>query len=412
MNWLVRRVVALGVTSRWAFVSLVTLIYWLGPQSVRLFYPLRLQDLGAPDLVIGIGVGASSFAGLALAIPSGYLLDRFNSQRVLVISTFGLALTTGAFVFEVSVIVMIALMFLQGLFQMWVWLVLQEMITRVGDGEAATRQLSLFSLAWGVGLAAGPSVAAWIFSTWDFVTLSICCCVFSLVGTFGALLVPPVLRTIGRSDDEDSDADSGGGMFTTLRRSFGNSVVVGVMASSFVNIFVQSLRLSFYSLFLERQGVAVGTIGLLLSAIGVSSLGVRVVLPALTRRFGLVKPLVWSTWIAIIGVAMTPLSANIVFLTVGALMIGSGLGANPPITVQLLAGAEGRDRGMAVGLRMVANRSAQVIQPLVFGGIAAVVGLGFAFPIGGVLLAGTAVWMGRRLASIGEPGSGTRGDER
>ena len=392
----------LGVRSRWAFVSLVTLIYWFGPQSVRLFYPLQLKDLGASDLVIGLAAGASALTGLTLAVPSGYLLDRFDSQRVLVLSTLGLALTTGAFTLARSVPLMILLMFLQGSFQMWVWLVLQEMITRVGGGPAGVRQLSLFSLAWGVGLAAGPSVGAWIYDTWDFQTLNVCCLLFTLIGTVGALLVPVVLRRV-EARKRTAGAAGETGMFRALQRSFGNVVVIGVMASSFVNIFVQSLRTSFYSLFLERQGVSVGLIGLLLSTIGISSLGVRLFLPVLIRRFGQVRPLVWSTWTAIVGVAMTPVSANLVFLVAGALMIGVGLGANPPITVHLLAGAEGDDRGVAVGLRMLANRSAQLIQPVVYGGIAAAIGLAMAFPISGVLLGATAVWMGRRLATLDSP---------
>jgi MFS family permease len=340
---------ASGVRSRWSFVSLVTLIYWTGPQSVRLFYPLHLQALGATDMVIGLGAGASSIAGLVLAVPSGYLLDRFDSRRVLVLSTLALAVTTGAFTFASSVPLTILLMFLQGLFQMWVWLVLQEMMTRVGSGPSAARQLSLFSLAWGVGLAAGPSLGAAVYDAWGFHNLNIGCFLFTLVGTGGALLVPGVLREKTRGEQPP-------GMFKALHRSLGNSLVVGVMASSFVNIFVQSLRTSFYSLFLERQGVSLSVIGLLLSTIGASSLAVRLVLPFLLHRFGHVRPLVWSTWIAVVGVAMTPLSSDIVFLACGAVMMGSGLGANPPITVNLLAGAEGEDRGVAVGLRMLANR--------------------------------------------------------
>lgn len=381
------------VRSRWLFVSLVTLIYWTGPQSVRLYYPLHLQALGASDAVIGVAAGASSIAGLVLAVPSGYLLDRIDSRRVLVLATFGLACTTGAFTLASSVAVMILLMFLQGLFQMWVWLVLQEMMTGVGRGGSAARQLSIFSLAWGIGLAAGPSAGAWVYDTGGFQVLNVSCFLFTLLGVGGALFVPATpqgARQRGTS----------AGVSTTLRRSFGNALITGVMASSFVNIFVQSLRTSFYSLFLSRQGVTVGVIGLLLSTIGVSSLAVRLVLPAVTRRFGRVRPLVWSTWCAIVGVAMTPLSANVAFLAVGAVMMGAGLGANPPITVSLLASAEGDDRGVAVGLRMLANRTAQVIQPIIYGNIAAVIGLAFAFPISGVLLGATTVWMSRRLSVL------------
>lgn len=391
---------AFGVRSRWTFVSLVTLVYWTGPQSVRLFYPLHLQELGASDMVIGLAAGGSSVAGLVLAVPSGYLLDRFDSQRVLVLSTLALAFTIGAFALVSSIAVMILLMFLQGLFQMWVWLVLQEMMTRVGDGPAAARRLSLFSIAWGVGLAAGPSLGAWVYGARGFQVASVCCFLFTLAGTAGALLVPKALREVAPRSHPP-------GMVRALRRSFGSPLVVGVMTSSFVNIFVQSLRTSFYPLFLERQGVPVGVIGLLVSVIGVSSLAVRVVLPFLTRRFGQVGPLVWSTWIAIAGVSMTPLSSHVAFLTAGAVMMGSGLGANPPITINLLAGAESGDRGVAVGLRLLANRSANVVQPILYGGIAAVIGLGFAFPITGVLLGATAVWMSRRLSHLKSPGHGS-----
>ena len=260
--------------------------------------------------------------------------------------------------------------------------------------------MTLFSLAWGIGLAAGPSIGAWVYDIWGFNTVSASCGLFSLVGTFGALLVPPVLRHTARHVDDVEGSEPQKGIRGSLRRSFGSSVVIGVMVSSFANLYFQSLRLSFYPLFLQQGGVSVSSIGLLLSTIGVSSLAVRLVLPAIIRNFGMVKPLIWSTWIAILGVSITPLSTNPILLVVGALMMGVGLGANPPITVSLLARSRERDLGVAVGLRMVVNRSAQVVQPLVFGGMAAVIGLAIAFPVSGVLLGATAIWMARRLRSI------------
>ncbi|HET6153974.1 MAG TPA: MFS transporter [Marmoricola sp.] len=389
----------LGLRSRWAWISLATLIYWTAPQSIRLFYPLQMQHRGASDLVIGLAVAGSSVAGLVLAVPSGYLLDRFDSQLVLVVSTFGLAVTVGAFVLTTSVLAMAVLMFVQGLFQMWAWLVLQEMITRVGTGPRAEQQLSLFSLAWGVGMAAGPSVMAALYDHSSFGTLNVTCFGMVLIATVAACFVPSSLRATAPSTQADGPAERPG-IVVALRESFSNAAVVGVMASSFVNIFVQSLRTSFYSLYLEDHGVSITMIGALLSCIGVSSLAVRLVLRRLVRRHGFVRPLIWSTWIAIFGVAMTPISQNTAFLVVGALMIGSGLGANPPITVQLLAGRETGNRGTAVGLRMLANRTAQVIQPLVFGTLSATIGLAAAFPVAGVMLGGAAVWMARRLAPL------------
>jgi hypothetical protein len=235
---------------------------------------LKFKQLGASDPVIGLAPGASSVAGLVLAVRSGYLLDRFDVRRVLVVSTFGLAVTTGAFVLVST----IGWMILQGFFQMWVWLVLQQMMTRVGVGPDASRQLSLF---------------------------------------------------------------------------------------------------------LQRIGLSLGLIGALLSTIGASSLLVRPFLPAMIRRLGLIKPLIWSTWTAIVCVAMTPLCFNITLVVIGVITMGAGPGANPPITINLLAGAESDAEASRWGLRTVANRSAQVLQPIVYGTIASFIGIGVAFPISG-----------------------------
>lgn len=393
-----------GLRSRWAWVSFGTLIYWMAPQSVRLFYPLRMGDLGASDLVIGVAVAGSAVAGLVLAVPSGYLLDRFDSGRVLIVSMVGLAATIGGFVVTTSVLAMAALMFVQGLFQMWVWLVLQEMITRVGHGRQAERQLSLFSLSWGIGLAAGPAAVAWLYAAVGFQMLNVVCFVLILTAAGAGFLVPASLREVEPRPAPNRQTQQRVGMVTALRGSLSNAVVIGVMASSFVNIFVQSLRTSFYPLYLEGRGVSIALIGVLLSCIGVSSLAVRLVLGPLVRRFGFVRLLIWSTWLAVVGVAVTPVTTGPAFLVAAALMIGVGLGANPPITVQLLAGRETTNRGTAVGLRLVANRSAQVVQPLIFGALSVTVGLGVAFPLAGVLLGAATVWTSRRLAGFRDRG--------
>lgn len=386
-----------ALPSRWALLSLVTVLYWLGNQGLRPFLPIRLQELGASDPVIGAAVAGYAIIGLLLAIPSGRLFDRLPQHRLLVAAMLGLAVSTGLMPLATSVAVLAVFMLLNGVFGMWVWLLLQSMITRTGDGEGRRRQLALFSLTWGIGLAAGPAIGAVIFDMTDFTRLCLVVSGVSVIGGLAGLGVPPVLALPPDSGDGEPIKP---GVRAALARSFENPVLVTVLVSSFINLFVFSMRISFYPVYLERAGVALTSIGLLLSVIGVSSLAVRAVLPAIERRFGTLRILVWSTWAAIIGAASTPLTTQIEVLFVGALLIGVGLGANPPITVNLVAEhSDERDRGLAVGLRMMANRSAQVAQPLVFGAVAAVVPLALAFPLSGLMLAGMTVWMSLRLRS-------------
>ncbi|RZU31001.1 MFS transporter [Blastococcus saxobsidens] len=384
-----------ALSSRWAFLSLVTLLYWVTSQGIRPFLPIRLERLGASDFVIGLAVAAYAVVGLLLAIPSGRLLDRLSQRGLLVGAMLGLAVTTAALPLFRSVLLLSLGMIVNGLFAMWVWLVLQSMISSTGEGRVRRNQMALFSLTWGIGLAAGPSVGAVLYDRLDFTGLCLIMGVVTLVGGLAAAAAPSV-RPPGATDGDAAPEDAG--IRAALARAFENPILVSVLISSFINLFVLSMRISFYPVYLERAGVTITQIGLLLSVIGISSLAVRTILPLVERRFGTLRVLIYSTWLAIIGAASIPLTTNVVVLTAGAALIGVGLGANPPITVSLLAEhSDARDRGLAVGLRMVANRSGQVAQPLVFGGLAAAFGLGLAFPVSGVLLAGMTLWMSLRL---------------
>lgn len=384
-----------ALRSRWAILSLVTLLYWSTSQGLRPFLPIRLQELGASDFVIGLAVAAYALVGLLLAIPSGRLLDRLSQRRLLVASMVGFAVTTVLLIPLRSVALLSLGMIVNGLFAMWVWLVLQSMISSAGEGQGRRNQLALFSLTWGIGLAAGPSIGAVLYDQLGFTGLCVVLAVITLIGGVAAVASPAV-TPLGAKDGEAAPEDAG--IRAALSRALENPILVSVLISSFINLFVLSMRISFYPVYLERAGVTITQIGLLLSVIGISSLAVRTVLPAVERRFGTLRVLITSTWLAILGAASIPLSTEFAVLTIGALLIGIGLGANPPITVSLIAEhSDARDRGLAVGLRMVANRSGQVAQPLVFGGLAAVFGLGLAFPVSGAVLAGLTVWMAVRL---------------
>lgn len=373
----------------------MTLLYWVTGQGVRPFLPIRLQQLGASDLVIGLAIAAYALVGLLLAIPSGRLLDRLSQRRLLVAAMVGLALTTAMLSLLQSVLLLFLGMLINGLFAMWVWMLLQSMISSAGEGQGRRNQMALFSLTWGIGLAAGPSIGAVLYDHLDFTGLCVILGAVTLLGGAAALGAPNVLP-LGEKDGETPAEEAG--IRAALSRAFENPILVSVLISSFINLFVLSMRISFYPVYLERAGVAITQIGLLLSLIGISSLAVRTVLPGVERRFGTLRVLIASTWLAIIGAASIPLSTNIAVLTIGALLIGVGLGANPPITVSLLAEhSDARDRGLAVGLRMVANRSGQVAQPLIFGGLAGTLGLGLAFPVSAALLAGMTLWMSLRL---------------
>jgi MFS family permease len=154
-------------------------------------------------------------------------------------------------------------------------------------------------------------------------------------------------------------------------------------------MYVISIRSTFYPLALQDRGVPVPLIGVLLSIMGIASLAVRSLLPALSRRFGAGAVLVSGTVAGVVGISVTPWLVHPFLLVALAVITGAGYGSNPPVVMQLLTQhSADANRGLVMGLRATAGRLAQVTQPLAFGALAALVGVAAAFPIsGGVLLA-------------------------
>jgi hypothetical protein len=93
-------------------------------------------------------------------------------------------------------------------------------------------------------------------------------------------------------------------------------------------------------------------------------------------------------------------------LVVAAVVIGAQIGLNPPITVELMARfSTPAERGLAAGMRTTVNRLAQTSQPVVFGGMASMVGLVAAFPASFVILSGLAYGVVRSIGRVQAEGS-------
>lgn len=107
-------------------------------------------------------------------------------------------------------------------------------------------------------------------------------------------------------------------------------------------------------------------------------------------------------WLCVLPMTATPsLAGSFVLLLAAAALTGAAYGINPPVTVELMARhTMSSERGVAMGMRTTPNRLAQVTQPLLFGGLAATVGVVAAFPVSGLLLAGLTLWTWREAERI------------
>lgn len=391
----------------WSVISGTTFLYWLGAHTLRPFVTLRLDDLGASDALIGLAIALSPAVALVLALPIGRTVDRVGPRRVLILSLLGMSVLGMRFAFAGTPNAILGLQAGIGIAEMGTWLALQSLITSAGQGVFRTRQLSLFAFAWGAGVAVGPVVGAGLFDAIGFASLGWTyagCSIFAL-GTVAVLPHPP-------HDPSSVPGDRRLSIAAVVRSIVGRPALAIVLLSSYVNLAVAAMRSSFYPLYLERQGVSVSRIGILLSVVAVASLGVRIALPSLVRWFSAFSLLVMSMVLSTLALALTPFLPGFATLATAAAIMGIALGVNPPLTVGIMADhTSPTERGVAMGLRVAVNRMAQVIQPLAFTAIAAVAGMAAAFPLTAIPLLASTVWMGRQSRPGGrevEPSRGRR----
>ena len=385
--------------SRWVTVSIATLLYWLVYLVLTAYIPIRMNELGASDLEIGLAVGARGVLPTLLAMSLGRIADRSGGRRLLFPSLTAMTLLGLAhgFITEPWMFVVVGTFY--GISTVGVWITLQAVITHAGTGMALRTQLAFFSFMWGLGMAIGPAVGAFVYDARGFTAVTIAFAIGCAMIGITSLFIPWGQVTSQRESDTPEVP-----FWESVRVVSRRPAVRSVLLASFSTQYIFSIRSSFYPVVLERNGVSVTEIGLLLSIVGLTSMVIRAVLPIILRMFSSSSVLVATTLAGALAITLTPVLGSFMpALLLASVVMGIAVGINPPVTVELLARYTTRtERGLSAGMRVMVNRSAQVIQPLVFGSLAAVGGALLAWPASAAVLTGLTVAMARSLRQVND----------
>jgi MFS family permease len=188
-------------------------------------------------------------------------------------------------------------------------------------------------------------------------------------------------RTLSLSPGEGS-ARSGGG-----RRLLAGGVWRAMVISGVVLVSMDMLY-TFLPIWALDGGVAAGTVGVLLALRAAVSLLSRVGLSRIVARFGRTRVIVLSTTLAAVAMGALPL-VGVPGAVLVMILLGVGLGIPQPLTMAwAVAVTEPHRHGLVLGLRLGANRLAQIIVPLAMSATVATQGAGGVFWANSGLLAG------------------------
>ena len=353
---------------RWLpLVVFNTLMVQGGIYVVRPIISYKALELGADSTLVGLVGATFALAPLIFAIRIGQSVDKGKSGYALLLGSIILSLTTIALLFIDSIPLLMIAMPMLGVGHLLCMVGGQTMIANRSQSVQYERNFGLFTFYASLGHAFGPLVGGWLADSGEVRVDANAAFLFALVLFVLAIISVLKLSTKKENQPVPEKTDSK----VTAREvlavpTFKSAIFVASATTSVVDVV-----LIFLPLFGRELGISVADIGLLLAIRSVASMGVRVILGQITRLLGLKRILVWGALVTL--VCMVALALVQDFWSIAVIMVISGfaMGIGQPATMAWVSRISNADsRGLAIAIRLTANRFGQVAMPAVAGVIA------------------------------------------
>jgi MFS family permease len=351
--------------------------------------PLYVVARGAPPAVVGLVAASAAVLPLLLAIWTGVATDVVGVRRMSILASVVLAAAIAVIAGAPTIPLLMIGTAVAGMANNALILATQTSVAHASRPDNRDHYFGYFAFWISVGQLVGPVLGGALAEASSIQTAIYACAGMSLVPGVAALWLPRPEAARAAVDDLPRGLKArevyGSAWRLAKRRD-----LQFVMLVAFVIIFSWSIKSSFYPLYLKTVGLPTSLIGTIFSILGAGSMVVRPLVGTVAARYGIQRVLMGAVAVATLAIGVTPLLRQFWPLALAALSTGMAWGFTQPLTMSLIAGSVApAERGLALSLRMTSNRLAEVVSPIVFGGLIAVAGLGSAFFLSaGVLAAG------------------------
>jgi MFS family permease len=339
--------------------------------AARLTGTLYALRNGASAFTVGVQLALFALVPALLAVRAGRWIDSAGPFRPLVLGVtlmmFG-AVLPALFPYEVAdVAPLLVASALLGTGFMYVQLTAQHLVGTLAAPDSRPAAFSMLALAFSTsGLIAPVASGFLIDSVGHRPTLGgifvLLCVATALLLAQRARLPAPEQR---RATAEPSNA------FDLLRRREVRQVLIvsGMISMAWdLQSFLVPVRGT-------RIGLTASQIGLVLGSFALATFAIRLIMPALSRRYSEWQVLVVTLIASGSAFGLMPLFTTVAPLMAVMFLLGLGLGAAQPNVMSLLHERTPDGRvGESLGLRAIVMNGSHIVQPLVFGAFGTVVG--------------------------------------
>ena len=374
-------------------------------QAIRPMVSYRALELGAGAMDLGIIAGAYALLSFMMAVPLGRWMDRFGQPRFLVGGTTLVTLTALGLVSAGNLLALVTAQAVLGLGQVTALIGMQTLLSNHGDPAKRDGRIGGFTVAVAIAQMIGPAAAGTVYARLGG-SLS---AVFLLSAGVSFLAValaaslwsrPPPPSSPGGPQPEQRSMRKEVG--TVLR----TPSVPHAMVASMTVLTSIDLLIAYLPAYGESVGIPVETVGLLLGAQAGGTLLSRLIMVWLIDRLGRRRLLVSSMALSALGLAAIPLFTDAVAMFALISVAGFGLGLGQPLSLAwIVAQVPERIRGTAIGVRLTANRFAQLAIPFAVGGVGGFAGVAAIFVTTGTMLAAGAAACARAPMQVTRSGA-------
>ena len=346
-------------------------------------------ELGAPQFYIGILVALYSLFPMMLALYAGKLSDRLGVRAPMIAGSTGLALGLTVPYLAPGLTALYASAALIGASHVFYNVSVQNLVGTLSGTADRTRNFTNYGLFMAAGGFFGPLVAGFSIDHFGYAA--------SYLLLAGGPLIPVVILALAPTLGKLQVQHKSGGEDTVHAKNLLNNrplrrtLITGAAILTGIDLF------QFYMpIYGKSVGLSASTIGVVLSMFAVASFVVRLIMPALIRRWSAETVLTWSLYAGCLTYFLFPLFESAVLLAVMSFALGLGMGCGQPLTMSLIysRAPEGRS-GEALGLRVTINNFMHIVVPLLFGTVGSVLGTAPVFIANALLLGSGGVLIGR-----------------
>jgi MFS family permease len=353
--------------SRWLpLVLLNSLLIQAGIYVVRPIITYKSVELGADATLVGLIGATFALAPLFLAIQVGRFVDRGRAGLALMAGSVILVLTTIALLFINSIALLMLAMPTLGMGHLLIMVGGQTMIANRSASSAYEKNFGLLTFYASAGHAIGPFVGGYLADSGEATVNANAAFLFAL-----ALFVAAVIGTLALSTRKENPKPKKNLELDKVTKVLAIPTFKSAMFVASATTAVVDVVLIFLPLYGREIGLSVTDIGILLAIRSVASLAVRLVLGQISNRLGLRRILVWGSIVTLVSMVALGLTANFWLIALIMAVSGFAMGIGQPATMAWVSRiSSANSRGLAIAIRLSANRFGQVAMPALAGVVA------------------------------------------